>query len=92
MSRATQDVEAVRMFITMGLARGFYVIILLVAILVLMVVTNWQLALVVWLFIPIIAWRSTVMTTTLRPIWCTIQERQARMATVLQEASPACAS
>ncbi|HVP04172.1 MAG TPA: ABC transporter ATP-binding protein [Dehalococcoidia bacterium] len=86
MSRATQDVEAVRMYISMGLARGFYVVLLLVAVLVLMLITNWQLALVVWLFIPIIAWRSTVMAITLRPLWYRIQEGMARMATVLQEA------
>ena len=86
MSRATQDVEAVRMFVSMGLARGFYVLLLLVAVLILMVVTNWQLALVVWVFIPVIAWRSTVMAITLRPLWYKIQEGMARMATVLQEA------
>jgi ATP-binding cassette subfamily B protein len=86
MSRATQDVEAVRMYISMGLARGFYVIILLVSIIALMMITNWQLALVVWLFIPIIAWRSTIMATRLRPLWYSIQEGMARMATVLQEA------
>jgi ATP-binding cassette subfamily B protein len=86
MSRATQDVEAVRMFISMGVARGLYVLLLMVGVLTLMVVSNWQLALVVWLFIPIIAWRSTVMATTLRPLWFDIQEGMARMATVLQEA------
>src|SRR5438094_2011348 len=37
MSRATQDVEAVRWFISMGVLRGFYVIALLIAVLVLMV-------------------------------------------------------
>src|SRR5687767_8422967 len=86
MSRATQDVEAVRWFIAMGVMRGFYVILLMAAVLVFMLVTNWKLALVVWAFIPIIAWRSTVMALTLRPLWTTIQEGLAKMATVLQEA------
>jgi ATP-binding cassette subfamily B protein len=86
MSRATQDVEAVRWFVSMGLLRGSYVVILLIAVLVLMLVTSWQLALVVWAFIPLIAWRSTVMALTLRPLWTTIQEGLARIATVLQEA------
>ena len=86
MSRATQDVEAVRMYISMGIARGFYVLILLVAIFALMFITNWQLALVVWAFVPVIAWRSNVMAMTLRPLWYTIQDGMARMATVLQEA------
>jgi ABC-type multidrug transport system fused ATPase/permease subunit len=86
MSRATQDVEAVRWFVSMGLLRGSYVVILLAAVLLLMLATNWKLALVVWLFIPLIAWRSTVMALTLRPLWTTIQEGLARIATVLQEA------
>ncbi len=86
MSRATQDVEAVRWFVSMGLLRGSYVVILLIAVLVLMLVMSWQLALVVWAFIPLIAWRSTVMALTLRPLWTTIQEGLARIATVLQEA------
>jgi ATP-binding cassette, subfamily B, multidrug efflux pump len=86
MSRATQDVEAVRMFIMMGVIRGAYIIVLLVASLVLMMLTNWQLALVVWAFIPFIVWRSTVMAFSLRPLWTAIQEGLARLATVLQEA------
>src|SRR3990172_210384 len=45
MSRATQDVEAVRWFIHMGVLRFAYVIILLVAVLVLMLITNWKVAL-----------------------------------------------
>src|SRR3990172_3835240 len=52
MSRATQDVEAVRWFIHMGVLRFAYVIILLVAVLVLMLITNWKLALIVWAFVP----------------------------------------
>jgi ABC-type multidrug transport system fused ATPase/permease subunit len=86
MSRATQDVEAVRMFINMGVVRGAYIVILLVASLGLMLFTNWKLALVVWAFIPFIVWRSTVMAFKLRPLWTAIQEGLARIATVLQEA------
>ena len=86
MSRATQDVEAVRMFVNMGVVRGAYIVILLAASLALMMVTNWKLALVVWAFIPFIVWRSTVMAFKLRPLWTAIQEGLARIATVLQEA------
>ncbi len=86
MSRATQDVEAVRMFVNMGVVRGAYILILLAASLALMVFTNWKLALVVWAFIPFIVWRSTVMAFKLRPLWTAIQEGLARIATVLQEA------
>jgi len=86
MSRATQDVEAIRLFIQMGFLRLVYVLILMVATLILMVVTNWKLALIAWAFLPFIAWRSTVMAFTLRPLWMNVQEGLARMTTVLQEA------
>ena len=85
MSRATQDVEGVRMFISMGVLRLLYVIILLVAVLVLMLTTNWKLALISWVFIPIMAGRSIQMTTRLRPIWLEVQDLQGRLGTVLQE-------
>ncbi len=86
MSRATQDVEAVRWFIHMGVLRFGYIILLLSAILVLMAVTNWKLTLVAWAFLPLIAWRSTVMALSLRPLWMKVQEGLARLTTVLQEA------
>jgi ATP-binding cassette subfamily B protein len=86
MSRATQDVEAVRWFIAMGVMRGIYVFLLMAGVLFFMLIANWQLALVVWAFIPFIVWRSTVMAMTLAPIWMSIQQGMAQMATVLQEA------
>ena len=86
MSRATQDVEAVRWFIHMGVLRFGYIILLLAAILAIMLVTNWKLALIAWAFMPFIAWRSTVMALSLRPLWMKVQEGLARLNTVLQEA------
>jgi ABC-type multidrug transport system fused ATPase/permease subunit len=86
MSRATQDVEAVRWYVSMSVLRGVYVVILMAAVITLMLFTNWKLALVVWAFVPFIVWRSIVMAFTLRPIWTKVQEGLARIATVLQEA------
>jgi ATP-binding cassette subfamily B protein len=86
MSRATQDVEAVRWFIAMGVLRGFYIVALLIAVLILMLTSNWKLTLVVWAFVPLIAWRSTVMALTFMPIFKRLQDNLARLTTVLQEA------
>jgi len=85
MSRATQDVEGVRMYISMGVLRLLYIVILLAAVLGLMLFANWRLALVSWVFLPPIAWRSVVMTTRLRPIWLRVQDGLARLGTVMQE-------
>ena len=85
MSRATQDVEGVRMFISMGVLRLLYVVILLIAVLVLMMTTNWKLALIAWVFLPMVAARSIQMAMSLRPIWMEVQNLQGRLGTVLQE-------
>jgi ATP-binding cassette subfamily B protein len=85
MSRATQDVEGVRFFISMGLLRLMYIAVLLVGCLALMFYWSWQLALIASAFIPIVAFRSAQVTLSLRPIWLAVQDLQGRIGTVLQE-------
>lgn len=85
MSRATQDVEGVRMFISMGLLRLIYVTILLGVVLVLMLRDNWRLALVSWSFLPVIGLASAYVNFKLRPLWLRVQEEMAQMAAVIQE-------
>ena len=85
MSRATQDVEAVRWYINMGVLRFAYIVLVLVVALALMLVSNWKLALVSWAFLPLIAWRSIVMIARLRPMWMRVQDGLGRMTIVLQE-------
>ncbi|MBI5289332.1 MAG: ABC transporter ATP-binding protein [Chloroflexi bacterium] len=85
MQRATQDVEGIRMFMSLGVIRLVYVVVLLIATLTVMVLTSWKLALVTWIFIPPTAAISIVMTTKLRPIWLEVQNLQGRLGVVLQE-------
>ncbi len=85
MSRATQDVEAVRMFISIGVLRIVYLFILIVAVMVLMAMSSWQLALVSSVFVVLVAARSIVVAARIRPIWMQVQDLQGRLGTVLQE-------
>ena len=85
MSRATQDVEGVRFYFSMGLLRLVAVFTLLVVSLILMAQTNLRLALVSWTFLPVIAVVSIVSQARMRPVWTRIQDQQGRMSTVLQE-------
>ena len=85
MSRATGDVESVRMYVSMGLVRMFYTVMLLTISLLLMVTANWRLALVSWIFLPIIAVLSLRFSMKMRAQWDRIQDEQGRMSTVLQE-------
>ena len=85
MQRATQDVEGVRMFISMGAIRLVYITVLLFATLTLMITTNLQLAMISWIFIPITAALAIRFTSQLRPIMLRTQELQGRLGVVLQE-------
>ena len=85
MSKATQDVEAVRMFISMGMVRGISIFVTLGAVLTIMAITNWRLTLVSAAFLPLILWRALSMSKSLRPIWMKVQEETGAMTTVLQE-------
>ena len=86
MSRATQDVEAVRLFINLGGVRLLFTALFLTAIVAIMFVISWILALAVWAFMIVIAVRSIIIARQLRPVWLNVQDGQAQLGTVLQEA------
>jgi ATP-binding cassette subfamily B protein len=85
MSKATADVEAVRMFMSMGLIRGLSIFIMVALIATVMLTTNWRLAIVSMAFVPIVLWRAILMSSTLRPTWMKVQTETGNLTTVLQE-------
>ncbi len=85
MSRATQDVEGVRFFVSMGLLRSAYVLVLLVVAATLMLTTHVQLALVSLAFVPLVAAQSIVVSMHLRLVWARVQQLQGHLGVVLQE-------
>ena len=85
MSRATQDVEAVRRFVSMGLVRGLSVVLMLGLVAAIMLSTNWRLGLISMSFVPIVVWRAVVMSRRLRSTWTQVQAETGHMTTVLQE-------
>jgi ABC-type multidrug transport system fused ATPase/permease subunit len=85
MSRATQDVEAVRFFISQGGLRVLYVFVTFAGICTLLFIMNWRLALIGVACMPFIGYLATVVGTRLRPIWTDIQQGIAVLGTTLQE-------
>ena len=85
MSRATQDVEGVRFFVSMGLIRLVYILVLVGVSAALMLATNVKVALVGLAFMPIVAVQASIITLQLRPVWLEVQDLQGQMSTVLQE-------
>jgi ATP-binding cassette subfamily B protein len=62
MSRATVDIEAVRMFLAMGLLSVIQTVLLVAGITYLLLTTNWMLALMTLAFVPFIAWVTIIPT------------------------------
>ncbi len=85
MSRATADVEGIRMFVGFALLRGIYFIVLLVAISVLLFLINWQLALMSLCVLPFITYRTIAINRKLRVLWMNIQQGVGVLGTIVQE-------
>ncbi len=85
MSRATQDVEATRMFIQLGALRLLDISLRVVVAAVLMFSSNWLLALVAWSLIPLVAFQSIRIQLQSRQLWMKVQDQLGRITTVLQE-------
>ena len=85
MSRATADVEAIRMLNSFARLRMVQVALLLLMVTGILFSKNWQLALVTLAVLPFIGFRTTKTSRRLRPIWLSVQEGIAALSTILQE-------
>lgn len=85
MSRATVDVEAIRMFFGMGLLGTVQSVIMVVAISVILLLLDWKLALMTMVFLPFIGWIAYKFSSKIRPMWLKIQEQLAFLGVILQE-------
>ncbi len=85
MSRATVDVEAVRMFFGMGLLGMVQVVFMVIGISCLILLMDWKLALLTLAFVPPTGWLAIRFGTTIRPIWLKVQVLLGFMSTTLEE-------
>ena len=85
MSRATVDVEAVRMFLAMGLLGMLQVFLMVGAVAVMLVLMDWKLALFTLAFVIPVAWLAINFGRTIRPIWLKVQAIMGVMGTTLEE-------
>ncbi len=85
MSRATADVEAIRMFFGNGLLGTVGTLTMFVGIASLMILIDWQLALLTLAFMPAVGWRAIVTGRRLRPMWLKVQQLTAALGIRLEE-------
>jgi len=85
MSRATQDVEGVRMFVGMAVVRLLSIVALVGVSAAFMLTLNVKVALVALAFMPVIAIQSGAVSLYMRPMWMKVQDLHGQISTVLQE-------
>lgn len=85
MIRATDDVEKLRLFIAQGLVLAAQAFLLLIATLIILVLTNWQLTLVVLPILPIALVTFIIFGVVSQPLFVQIQTRLSALNTILQE-------
>jgi ATP-binding cassette subfamily B multidrug efflux pump len=85
MIRATDDVEKVRLFIAQGLVLAAQSFLLLIATLIILFATNWQLTLVILPILPIALVVFMIFGKVTQPLFGEIQRRLSALNTVLQE-------
>ena len=85
MSKATSDIETVRRFVMMGMVRAPEVAIRLIAIVCILLIMDWRLALISLSLTPLLVVRSSVVMRRMRRMWARVQEATGQLVTILQE-------
>ncbi|MFC1532198.1 ABC transporter ATP-binding protein [Thermodesulfobacteriota bacterium] len=85
MSRATVDVEAIRMLFGRGFLHTGQFLFLFTGIACILISMNWRLALISLSFLPLIGFRASLVSLRLRPIWLRIQDLLGVTGTILEE-------
>ena len=85
MSRATVDVEATRMFFSMGLLGMGQLVIMFIGVSYMILTMNWQLGLITLSFVLPVAWLAATFGTRIRPIWLKVQAMMGFMGNTLEE-------
>jgi len=85
MSRATVDIEAVRMFLSMGVLSIVQTVLLAGGTIYLLLSLDWKLALICLAFMPAIFWQTLYVSRRLQPVWLKVQQLIAALGATLQE-------
>jgi ATP-binding cassette subfamily B protein len=85
LTRATNDVELVRMFTGMGFLQFLNSVVMLVGSLVLLFAMNWRLALVAVVILPLVLGLFSIFGFKARPMFSRVQKKLSALNTILQE-------
>jgi len=85
LTRATSDVDIVQMFVGMGFVQFLNAVLMMVGSIALLIATDWQLALIMLVLVPLTFGVFGFFASRARPLFTGIQQRLADLNTVLEE-------
>ncbi|MFB0534442.1 MAG: ABC transporter ATP-binding protein, partial [Anaerolineae bacterium] len=85
LTRATNDVELVRMFTGMGFLQFLNSVVMLIGSLILLFAMNWRLALVTVAILPLVLGLFSFFGLKARPMFSRVQKKLSALNTILQE-------
>jgi ATP-binding cassette subfamily B protein len=85
MSRATEDVNAIRRFMMFSLRMAIYSVSILLIVSIVLIRTHLTLALISLAVMPVLVWTSIYFSTHVRPMFARVQQQFGEMSSVMQE-------
>jgi ATP-binding cassette, subfamily B, multidrug efflux pump len=85
MARLTNDLNAVRQFVGMGMISLISTVIMLVVVAILMLIINWKLALVAFAVLPFVSITMAIVSRTLQRRYRLVQDQFGHVSTYAQE-------
>jgi ABC-type multidrug transport system fused ATPase/permease subunit len=85
LTRAMSDVEQLKNFTGRGMLMIFNLVLLVVGVAIALISMNWKLALLSLVILPVLYWRASWFSRSMRPLFRSIQDQVAVVSTVVQD-------
>jgi ATP-binding cassette subfamily B protein len=85
LTRSMSDVEQLKNFTGRGMLMIFNLVLLVVGVAVALVSMNWKLALLSLVILPLLYWRASWFSRSMRPLFRAIQDQVAVVSTIVQD-------
>jgi len=85
LTRSMSDVEQLKNFMGRGVLMIVNLVLLVVGVALALSLMNWKLALLSLVILPLLYWRASAFSQTIRPMFRAVQDQVARVATLVQD-------
>jgi ABC-type multidrug transport system fused ATPase/permease subunit len=85
LTRSMSDVEQLKNFTGRGMLMIFNLVLLVVGVAIALLAMNWKLALLSLVILPLLYWRASIFSKTMRPMFRAVQDQVALLSTLVQD-------